>query len=104
MFLFNGKFICKKNFFGKIRFAKENLNVYMYLYNHRSKNNPWPKWTGVMHADEINYVFGEALNPKLNYTPEERSFSRRIIRFWTNFARYGSVLYSIHHTIIYFEI
>lgn len=63
----------------------------MYLYSHRSKSNPWPKWTGVMHADEINYVFGEALNPKLQYTDEERDFSRRIMRYWTNFARYGSV-------------
>lgn len=71
------------------RYAKENLSVYMYLYNHRSKSNPWPKWTGVMHADEINYVFGEVLNPALDYTPEERQFSRRIMRYWSNFAKYG---------------
>lgn len=63
----------------------------MYLYNHRSKSNPWPKWTGVMHADEINYVFGEVLNPSLDYTPEERQFAKRIMRYWTNFAKYGSV-------------
>lgn len=42
-----------------------------------------------MHADEINYVFGEVLNPALEYTQEERNFSRTIMRFWTNFARYG---------------
>lgn len=72
-----------------LRYAKENLSVYMYFYNHRSKSNPWPKWTGVMHADEINYVFGEVLNPNLDYTPEERQFSRRIMRYWSNFAKYG---------------
>lgn len=42
-----------------------------------------------MHADEINYVFGEPLNPNLEYTEEEKNFSRRIMRYWSNFARYG---------------
>lgn len=61
----------------------------MYLYSHRSKSSPWPKWSGVLHADEINYVFGQALNPALDYTPEERQFSKRIMRYWANFARFG---------------
>lgn len=61
----------------------------MYFYSHRSKYNPWPSWTGVMHGDEINYVFGEPFNPKYNYTDDERYFSRRIMRYWTNFAKYG---------------
>ncbi|XP_055301945.1 acetylcholinesterase-like isoform X2 [Sitodiplosis mosellana] len=82
-------FTCNVNEFAH-RYAKENLSVYMYLYNHRSKSNPWPKWTGVMHADEINYVFGEALNPSLDYMPEERQFSKRIMRYWSNFARFGN--------------
>lgn len=69
------------------------MNVYMYLYTHRSKSSPWPKWTGVLHGDEINYIFGEAINPNKDYTPEEREFSRRMMRYWTNFARYGSVFY-----------
>lgn len=64
----------------------------MYLYSHRSTVNPWPKWTGVMHADEINFVFGEPLNPNLDYTEEERNLSKRIMRYWSNFARYGYVL------------
>lgn len=63
----------------------------MYLYSHRSKGNPWPKWTGVMHGDEISYVFGEPLNPNLEYTEEEKNLSRRIMRYWSNFARYGWV-------------
>lgn len=63
--------------------------MYMYLYSHRSRSNPWPRWTGVMHGDEINYIFGEALNPNLDYTEEEKVFSRRMMRYWTNFAKYG---------------
>lgn len=73
------------------RYVKEDLTVYMYLYSHRSRSNPWPKWTGVMHGDEISYVFGEPLNPNLDYTEEEKSLSRRIMRYWSNFARYGYV-------------
>lgn len=78
----------------------------MYLYNHRSRSNPWPKWTGVMHADEINYVFGEVLNPSLEYTPEERQFSKRIMRYWANFARFGWVFSpsTFRHSITKFKL
>lgn len=75
------------------RYAEEGNNVYMYLYTHRSKGNPWPNWTGVMHGDEINYVFGEPLNPGLNYTDEEKGFSKKIMKYWTNFAKTGYVLF-----------
>lgn len=79
--------ILKKNILN--RYAEEGNNVYMYLYTHRSKGNPWPNWTGVMHGDEINYVFGEPLNPGLNYTDEEKLFSKKIMKYWTNFAKTG---------------
>lgn len=67
--------------------------MYMYLYTHRTRSNPWPRWTGTMHGDEISYVFGEALNPALDYTDEEKVFSRRMMRYWTNFAKYGYVVF-----------
>lgn len=86
------------------RFTKENMNVYMYLYNHRSKNSPWPKWTGVLHGDEINYIFGEALNPSKEYSPEEREFSRRMMRYWSNFAKYGSVFSTIFFHVLTCQI
>lgn len=72
----------------------------MYLYNHRSKSSPWPKWTGVLHGDEINYIFGEALNPNKDYTAEEREFGRRMMRYWTNFARYGSVQHTFFVVVV----
>lgn len=81
-------FTCNVNEFAQ-RYAEEGNNVYMYLYTHRSKSNPWPRWTGVMHGDEISYVFGEPLNPRLDFLEEEKQFSRRIMRYWANFARKG---------------
>lgn len=56
---------------------------------YRSLNNPWPSWTGVMHGDEINYIFGEPLNPTKNYQPVEADLSRRIMNYWANFAKTG---------------
>lgn len=82
-------FTCGVNQFAH-RYAETGNNVYTYYYKHRSKNNPWPTWTGVMHADEINYVFGEPMNPGKNYSPEEIEFSKRIMRYWANFARSGN--------------
>ncbi|NP_001037380.1 acetylcholinesterase type 1 precursor [Bombyx mori] len=82
-------FTCGVNEFAH-RYAETGNNVYTYYYKHRSKNNPWPSWTGVMHADEINYVFGEPLNPGKNYSPEEVEFSKRLMRYWANFARSGN--------------
>lgn len=67
----------------------------MYLYTHRTKKNPWPKWTGVMHGDEINYVFGEPLNPAFDYTEDEKDFSRKIMKYWSNFAKTGYEIFFV---------
>lgn len=85
-------FTCGVNEFA-LRYAETGNKVYTYYYKHRSKNHPWPSWTGVMHADEINYVFGEPLNPGKNYSPEEVKFSKRLMRYWSNFARSGLVYF-----------
>ena len=44
---------------------------------------------GVMHGDEINFIFGEPLRYGYDkyYTPAEVLLSERMIAFWTNFAR-----------------
>nr|CAH7718225.1 unnamed protein product [Callosobruchus chinensis] len=83
------QFTCNVNEFAH-RYAETGNNVYMYYYKHRTVNNPWPSWTGVMHADEINYVFGEPLNPAKSYTAQEVDLSRRIMRYWANFAKTGN--------------
>lgn len=83
------QFTCNVNEFAH-RYAETGNNVYMYYYKHRTVANPWPSWTGVMHADEINYVFGEPLNPHKSYTAQEVDLSRRIMRYWANFAKTGN--------------
>ena len=83
-------FTCNVNEFAH-RYAETGNNVYMYYFKHRSAGNPWPSWTGVMHGDEINYVFGEPLNPAKNYQPAEVELSKRMMRYWANFAKTGWV-------------
>lgn len=82
------QFTCSVNEFAH-RYAETGNNVYMYYFKYRSLGNPWPSWTGVMHADEINYIFGEPLNPSMNYQPQEVDLSRRMMRYWSNFAKTG---------------
>ncbi|XP_053908695.1 acetylcholinesterase [Cuculus canorus] len=71
------------------RWAERGGKVYAYLFDHRASNLLWPPWMGVPHGYEIEFVFGQPLNPTLNYTAEEEQLSRRIMRYWGNFARTG---------------
>uniref|UniRef100_A0A915KJX6 Carboxylic ester hydrolase n=1 Tax=Romanomermis culicivorax TaxID=13658 RepID=A0A915KJX6_ROMCU len=71
------------------RLADRGSTVYVYYFTERSSTNPWPKWMGVMHAYEIEYVFGVPIRKPQDYTPTETIFSRHIIAYWTNFAKNG---------------
>uniref|UniRef100_A0A8C8MBA5 Carboxylic ester hydrolase n=1 Tax=Oncorhynchus tshawytscha TaxID=74940 RepID=A0A8C8MBA5_ONCTS len=64
--------------------------VYLYLFHHRASNLAWPGWMGVIHGYEIEFVFGMPLEKRLNYTAEEEKLSRRMMRYWANFARTGN--------------
>lgn len=81
-------FTCHVNEFAQ-KYAQAGNPVYMYYFKQRSSISPWPKWMGVIHADEIFFVFGEPLNPINNYTQKEIELSRRMMKYWANFAKYG---------------
>lgn len=70
-------------------FADAGLPVYLYRFTHRTSQNAWPAWMGVMHGYEIDHVFGCPLNASLNYTRSEADLSGRVMTYWTNFAKYG---------------
>ena len=71
------------------KYAASGNDVFMYYLVHRSSYSPWPKWMGVVHGDEINFIFGEPIDPKFGYTPAEVALSRKFMRFWANFAKTG---------------
>ena len=75
--------------FFKIWFLTFLEKVYLYLFEHRASNHPWPSWTGVLHGDEIAFIFGEPLNSTYGYNEKERQLSREMMAYWTNFAKTG---------------
>ena len=44
----------------------------------------------VCHAAELAYVFGVVELTDFEYTPEEKTLSDHMIKYWTNFAKYAN--------------
>ncbi|XP_071081540.1 cholinesterase-like [Haliotis cracherodii] len=77
-----------------IDFAREmsriNKDIFLYSFEHRVSTNPWPKWAGVMHGYEIEIIFGLPLENGSRYNSDEVDLSRRVMKMWTNFAKYSN--------------
>ncbi|XP_059081080.1 acetylcholinesterase-like isoform X2 [Tigriopus californicus] len=82
-------FTCPVVEFG-YQYASSGNNVYMYYFSERASTNPWPTWAGVLHGDEIAFIFGEPLNRSRNYDQSEIALSRRMMAYWANFAKTGN--------------
>ncbi|XP_069752913.1 cholinesterase-like isoform X1 [Narcine bancroftii] len=82
-------FICPLMHFAN-KIAECGNTAYVYLFDHHASNADWPKWMGVMHGYEIEFMFGMPLNGKLNYTLAEKTLSRNMMRYWANFAKSGN--------------
>ncbi|XP_048380176.2 acetylcholinesterase isoform X1 [Stegostoma tigrinum] len=72
------------------KYSEFGNSIYMYFFNHRASNLVWPEWMGVIHGYEIEFVFGLPLDRHLNYTEEEEMLSRKIMHYWSTFARTGN--------------
>nr|XP_006983419.1 bile salt-activated lipase isoform X2 [Peromyscus maniculatus bairdii] len=64
-------------------------NTYSYLFSYPSRMPVYPKWMGADHADDLQYVFGKPFATPLGYRARDRTLSKAIIAYWTNFARSG---------------
>lgn len=73
--------------YGKNKLKK----TFVYRFNQRAKSNPWPKWLGVMHGYEIEYIFGRPWSHPGNYDQADRLVSRNMMSYWANFARFGKL-------------
>jgi acetylcholinesterase len=69
-------------------FASHQSNVYMYFFEQVNSVSYWPSWLGAIHTDEIPFVFGEPLTELKNYSPKEKLLSKKMIKYWSNFAMY----------------
>jgi hypothetical protein len=44
---------------------------------------------GPTHADDLGYEFRTFFSPALNVESEDIKILRRLVKMWTNFAKYG---------------
>jgi len=80
------------------KYAETGNNVYMYYFTQRASTSPWPIWSGAMHADEIDFLFGKPLNQAHGYTEAEQRLSKKMMTYWANFAKTGNPSLSADHT------
>jgi acetylcholinesterase len=71
-------------------YANQRQEVYFYHYSHVSSIRTFPPWFGSSHNDELPYVFGAPLNPQNNYTSNEVTLSKKMLKYWSNFAKYNN--------------
>lgn len=81
-------FLCPTNKYAQY-FVRADLPVYYYYFTHRSSGNAWGKWMGVMHGDEINFMFGVPIRPNSRYTDDEKRLSFHMMELWANFSKTG---------------
>ena len=68
----------------------ETTNIYKYKFDVKNPLDSWPKWSGVKHGDEVDYVFGRPLGSKEEFPTEHQELSKFMIETWSNFAKYGN--------------
>ncbi|XP_073913029.1 pyrethroid hydrolase Ces2e-like [Castor canadensis] len=66
--------------------------VYFYEFQHQSSifKDIRPPHVKADHGDEVSFVFRYFLNSKSDFTEEEELLSRRMMKYWANFARNGN--------------
>lgn len=82
-------FVCPTNLFANI-VSSRGARVYYYFFTHRTDSHLWGDWMGVLHGDEMQYVFGHPLNMSMPYNARERDLSIRIMEAFTRFSLTGT--------------
>ncbi|XP_037653412.1 bile salt-activated lipase [Choloepus didactylus] len=67
----------------------KSAKTYSYLFSHPSRMPIYPSWMGADHADDLQYIFGKPFATPLGYRSQDRTVSKAMIAYWTNFARSG---------------
>jgi carboxylesterase type B len=68
-------------------YASLSLNVFRFFNTHLNSIGGHYKWLGVMHGEELPFVFGEPLT-STKFKTEEIDFSKILLAYWSNFMRY----------------
>ncbi|EDL92343.1 rCG51379, partial [Rattus norvegicus] len=74
-------------------FQSAHASVYFYEFHLEANylKNVRPPHVKADHGDEVPFVFGNSFwGMKFDLTAEEKLLSRRMMKYWTNFARQGN--------------
>ncbi|XP_051025139.1 pyrethroid hydrolase Ces2e-like [Acomys russatus] len=74
-------------------FQRSHAPVYFYEFQHQSSflKDIRPPHVKADHGDELAYVPGSLFwDIKLEFTEEEKMLSRKMMKYWANFARHGN--------------
>nr|XP_003471978.2 pyrethroid hydrolase Ces2e-like [Cavia porcellus] len=77
------------------RFQRSHGTVYFYEFQYPPSffKNIRPSYVKADHGDEISFIFGSSMMlSEDNFTEEEKLLSRRMMKYWANFAKNGSGL------------
>ncbi|GBN24830.1 Acetylcholinesterase-1 [Araneus ventricosus] len=80
--------LCATVFFAE-SYAERKNDVYYYFFTHRPSNSPWAKWMGVVHFEEVQFVFGRPVRVPKDYEIKEIWLSKKVMKLWASFAKYG---------------
>lgn len=96
-FISDSTFTCPATLFAHMA-SGLGIDTYFYLFDHKTGSDarpggkqrpPSPDWMGVMHFDEVPYVFGHPIRDPSLYSEQEVRLSRDMMNAWTSFARSG---------------
>uniref|UniRef100_A0AC11DJ77 Carboxylesterase 2 n=1 Tax=Ovis aries TaxID=9940 RepID=A0AC11DJ77_SHEEP len=70
-------------------FHRSHAPVYFYEFQHQSSffKDVRPSYVRADHGDEVRFLFR---NEQIQFTEEEELLSRKMIKYWANFARNGN--------------
>uniref|UniRef100_A0A286XJR3 Carboxylic ester hydrolase n=1 Tax=Cavia porcellus TaxID=10141 RepID=A0A286XJR3_CAVPO len=70
------------------RFQRSHGTVYFYEFQYPPSffKNIRPSYVKADHGDEISFIFGSSMMLN-NFTEEEKLLSRRMMKYWANFAK-----------------
>ncbi|XP_059118578.1 acylcarnitine hydrolase-like isoform X2 [Peromyscus eremicus] len=74
-------------------FQRSYAPVYFYEFEHQPSflKSIRPPHVKADHGDEVPFVFGPFFfGMKIDFTEEEKLLSRRMMKYWANFARHGN--------------
>lgn len=74
--------------------------VYFYTFHHHCQMEGRPEWADAAHGDEIPYIFGVPMVGATdlfpcNFSKNDVMLSAVVMTYWTNFAKTGSVHFTI---------